>query len=195
MTSLGTVHYNRHELDLALSCYTRAFKIRETAPLPNSLLMAASLRNIANARCARHEHVEALEAAQWALAIHKSLLPIDETNVATSLATLANIYHDSGNDVQALKLGLEAITLLERNEPINMPKLASVLHNVGAFQMGVEELSEARNSFERALKIFVDFLSPDHPKRIALENHIKRIAEVQNTTMTSTEGSQNKNRE
>jgi tetratricopeptide (TPR) repeat protein len=179
LTSLGIVHHNRQQFDLALSCHTRALTLREAAHPPNSLLVANSLRGIANAQWARRDLPDALATARRALSIHQSLMPINETNVATSLATLANIYHDSDDDAQAVELGTQALVLLEHSEPTNSPKLAALFHNMAAFQLGLGALPEARNSFEKALKIYTNILPPEHRTRITITNHIQSIIQLQ----------------
>jgi tetratricopeptide (TPR) repeat protein len=190
--SLGIVHHNRRKFDLALSCHTRALKLREAVCPEKQLLIASSLRGIANAHWALHQLPEAREAAQRALIIHQTLMPINETNVATSLATMANIHHDSGDNTRAIELGTRALDILERSEPANSPKLAALYHNLAAFYLTLEALPEARDSFEKALKIYSSILPPKHPTRIAIGNHIQCIVQLHKER---TERSQNDSHE
>lgn len=179
LSNLGISHHNRRKFDLALTCHTRALKLREAVHPKDYLSIAGNLRGVANARWARREFPEALDAARQALLIHQTLTPINETNVATSWATMANIYHDFGDTARALELGTRAIVLLESCESSNSPKLAAAYHNLAAFQLSRGELLEARYSFEKALKIYTEILPTTHPTRKTIENHIQSITRSQ----------------
>lgn len=182
MADLGVVHHNRKKFDLALSYHTRALKLREAARPKDDLLIANSLRGIANAHWARREFPEALRTARQVLLIHQNLKPVNTANVATSWATLANIYHDSGDSARALELGVRAVVLLENSEPPNSPKLAAVYYNLAAFQLAKGELLEARYSFEKAFKIYSEIYPLSHPTRTTIANHIQNLTRLQRET-------------
>ncbi|CAF4692183.1 unnamed protein product, partial [Rotaria magnacalcarata] len=80
-----------------------------------------------NAHRDRQELSDALDNAQRALLIQKSLVPINESSVATTLAALANIHYDLGDTSQALDLDMEALQVFERLLSPNAPTLAAVL--------------------------------------------------------------------
>jgi tetratricopeptide (TPR) repeat protein len=183
LSSLAIIYQKRQEFNLALSYHTRALMLRETNHPSNSLLIAQHLHDIANANWAQRK---LLESAQRALSIYQSLTPINEKNVATSLCTLANIYHDYDNDAIAFELGTQALVLLKRCVPTNSSILAGLYHNLDVFHLGLGALQEARNSFEESLNVCTDILPPEHPKRITLENHIQNIIQLQEKSTEET---------
>lgn len=100
-------------------------------------------------------------------------------NIASNLAILANIYHTSGDTNRALDMATRGLGILERCVPDDSPALAALLNNVATMQVSVGLLTEARTSFDRALDICKKSLPEGHPKRIAMENNIQRIIEME----------------
>jgi tetratricopeptide (TPR) repeat protein len=95
-----------------------------------------------------------------------------------NLAVFANIHHTSGNDIQALEYTQRALTILKRCVLSDSLTLASVLNNMGAIQLGLGLFSDARDSFDQALKICGKTLPQGHPKRVTMEINIQRIEEI-----------------
>jgi tetratricopeptide (TPR) repeat protein len=179
LTHLGTVHQNRREFDLALDYHTRALALHNEADVPDQTLIANSLIGIADAQWGRRNLSEALDNAERALALHQSQVPINEANLAMNYAILANIYHDFGDDVQALELCTQALSILERSESANSLQMASVLNNLGAIQLSLGAISEARNNFDRAFNISAQTLPHRHPKSITMEDNLRFITQIQ----------------
>ena len=96
--------------------------------------------------------------------------------IAANLAILANIYHNIGDDVQALEIATQSLTLFENCVSKDSSALATVLNNVAVIQLGVGLLSDAQLSFARAMKIYEKTLPVGHPKRMGMENNVRRIS-------------------
>jgi tetratricopeptide (TPR) repeat protein len=138
----------------------------------------SNLLGIANAYWGQGNLSEALDYAQQALSLNKSMEFENDSNTGMSLAILSNIHHSAGDCVQALKLATQALSLLERCTSSNSPALISLLNNIGAIQIDLELYSDALLTFIRVSHICEKTLPEGHPKRMLIENNIQRISEL-----------------
>ena len=112
------------------------------------------------------------------MTLNKSYETGNDLRIAANLAILANIYHNNGDDVQALEIATQSLTLFENCASKDLSALATVLNNVAVIQLGVGLLSDAQLSFARAMKIYEKTLPIGHPNRVGMENNIRRISEM-----------------
>jgi len=164
---------------LALIYHFRALSLRQLADIIDRKLITNNLIGIANAHWSQRNLSEALDYAQQALTLNESIESGNDSNIATNLAVLANIYHAYGDDIRALELAKRALILLERCESPDSLGLALLLNNIGIIQLSVGLFNDALLTFIRVLQICEKSVPEGHPKRVAIENNIRRIKEMQ----------------
>lgn len=142
-------------------------------------LLGSNLFGIANAHWGQRNLTDALTYAHQALVINQSIKSGNESNIASNLAILANIYHHCGDDNRALELAQQSLELFERSLSPHSMGLASVLNNIGAIQISAGRFDEALVTFIRVLHICESTVSEDHPKRIAITQNIQRVIAMQ----------------
>jgi tetratricopeptide (TPR) repeat protein len=113
------------------------------------------------------------------LILNESIDSGNDLNLGTNLATLANIYHNCGDHIQALELAKRALILLEGCGSSDSSALAAVLNNIGTIQVYLGLLNDALPSFVRASHMCKKVLPEGDPKRVAIENNIRRITQMQ----------------
>ena len=165
---------------MALSHHLRAFNLRQLQPNLDQRLLADNLFGMANAYWGQENLFEALTCAQQALVINESLpSETNDSSIASILAILANIYHDSGDNIRALDLAQRALTLFEQCSSTNSLGLVSVLNNIGAIQVSAGLFDEALVTFVRLLHIYQTTLPEEHPTCIAINDNIRQIMTMQ----------------
>lgn len=142
-------------------------------------MIANNLRSIARTQYAQQQLSEALENGEKALKIYQSLKPMNENNLVPTLSILANIYHEYKDHNKAIQLATQALTLFEQSTLDNSYMLASLCNNLGTYHLSLGTLNEARKYYEKALNSCIHIISPEHPKRIFLENQIQEIIQMQ----------------
>ena len=169
---------------MALSHHLRAFNLRQLQPNLDQRLLAHNLFGMSNAYWGQRNLFEALTCAQQALVINESL-PSEKNNssIASILAILANIYHDSGDDFRALELAKRALSLFESSENSSPLGLTSVLNNIGTIQVSVGLFSEALSTFIRVLHICREHFPEHHPRLIVISDNVQRITDMQREDM------------
>jgi tetratricopeptide (TPR) repeat protein len=179
---LGTCYYRRGEYGSALDCHMRALSVYESARPRDKNAIATCLTAVANAHRARKELSEALDYAQRAWTLCESSGCENEIVVANSLTLLANIHHDRGDYAQTVKLDERAWDLLERTHIPDPFQTAELLNILGLAQMKLNELTEARHYFERALKIYSHKAPLGEAERIKVERNLQYVLEMQQNT-------------
>ncbi|CAF1538807.1 unnamed protein product [Rotaria magnacalcarata] len=186
-TELGIAYQNLHEYDLALNYHFRALSIRKLAQTIDRKLIAGSLIGIANAYWGEQNLNEALEYTTQALTLNESVGSGNELNLATNLIILASIHHSRGDDNLALEVAKQALALLESCVPRDSPVLASFLNNLGTIQFSLGLFGDAQLSFARALIICEKSFPEGHPQRLAMEDNIDRITEMEQNNQQNLE--------
>jgi hypothetical protein len=113
------------------------------------------------------------------LILNESIESGNDLNIATNLGILANIYHNCDNDIQALELAKRALILFERCVSPDSFILFPLLNNIATIQVGLELFNDALLTFVKALHICEKTLPKSHPKRVIIENNIRRITQMQ----------------
>ena len=117
--------------------------------------------------------------------MRESIVPRNETMVGQSLATLANIYHELGDEKEALKMGMRALDIFQCTLPPNASELAGLLNNLGAIKFSQGAMPEARQYFEQSIHIYQQILPSTHPYIIKLENSIRCVSHMQQEELES----------
>lgn len=172
LTDIGFAYQNRAEYDLALDYHSRALSIRHASPVSDPVLIAANLFGIANAHWSRGNLSEAL-------ALNESIPTGNNSNIASVLAILANIYHRSGDDIHALEFAKRALVLLKSCMAEESLGVTSVLNNIGTIQVSAGLYEDALVTFIRVLHICERTLPNDHPRRIAIIRNVQRVIAMQ----------------
>jgi tetratricopeptide (TPR) repeat protein len=115
-------------------------------------LVASNLIGIANADWGQQNLSEALKYAQQALTLNESIKPDNDLGIGTNLAILANIYHSIGDDVRALKIATEAMTIMENCVSRDSPVLATLLNNIGVIQLSLGLFTDAQLSYQQDIQ-------------------------------------------
>ncbi|CAF2136811.1 unnamed protein product [Rotaria magnacalcarata] len=186
-TELGIAYQNLHEYDLALNYHFRALSIRKLAQTIDRKLIAGSLIGIANAYWGEQNLSEALEYVTQAATLNESVGSGNELNLATNLITLASIHHSRGDDNRALEVAKQGLALLESCVPRDSPVLASFLNNLGTIQFSLGLFGDTQLSFARALIICEKSFPEGHPQRLAMEDNIDRITEMEQNNQQNLE--------
>lgn len=186
LTRLGFAYQSICEFDLALTHHLRAFNLRQSQPNLDQRLLAHNLFGMANAYWGQGNLFEALTCAQQALVIKESLpTEKNDSTIASILAILANIYHDSGDDIRALELAKRALNLFEQCSSTSSLGIVSILNNIGAIQVSVGLLDDALLTFVRLSQIYETTVPEEHPKRTAINNNIRQIMAMQQQQLDS----------
>ncbi len=164
---------------MALIYHLRVFSIRQMTHAIDQKLVVISLFGTANAYCSQQNLSEALNCARQTLKIIELIDSRNELHIATNLAILANIHHHSGDDIQALDFAKRALILLECCVPSDSSTLAPLLKNIATLQVCAGLFNDALLNFIRVLHVCGRTLPERHPKRIAIDNNIQRVIEMQ----------------
>ncbi len=142
-------------------------------------LIAKDLFGIANAYWGKRNLSEALNYAKQALTLNESIKSGNDFNLATNLAILGNIHHQSGDDIRALELAKRALTIFKRCVSSDSPTITALLNNIGIIQVSMGSFNDALLTFIKVSHICEKILPEGHPKRVEIENNIQRIKEMQ----------------
>ncbi len=122
---------------------------------------------------------EALNYAQQSLTINESIESGNDLHIFANFAILANIYHHSGDDILALDFAKRALILFEGCISPDSSTLVTLLNNLAIIQVCVGLFNDALLNFIRVLHIYERTFPEGHPKRIAIDNNIQQVMEMQ----------------
>jgi tetratricopeptide (TPR) repeat protein len=147
--------------------------------------VANNLFGIANAHWGQQNLSGALDYAQQAFSLNESIESGNDSNIATNLAVLANIYHEHGDDILALKIAKRALILLERCVSPDSLGVALLLNNIGVIQSSLGLFNDALVTFIRVLQIRQKILSEKHPNGVTFSNNIYQFIKMQQCNVLS----------
>lgn len=172
---LAEISLTEQHLAPAETLATRALEIWEQALGENHHYIAIGLDTLARVRRAQHRLTEAETLARRAVRIFQRLWG-DDSHVASSLNTLAEICSDQQAQSQAEKFLLQALEIQERLLGPTHPHTARSLHNLGALCLAREEYPRAEEYLTRALAIRRQALRPQHADLMATREQQAALA-------------------
>lgn len=98
-----------------------------------------------------------------ALSLHRSSLPPDHPQIASSMCNLAALYHSMRQPGKAEPLYLRALEMRRRVLPRAHPELCISLNNLAVFYKQNGQISKAEALYKEALQLRKQVLSPDDP--------------------------------
>lgn len=104
----------------------------------------------------------------------------EDPRLATTLNTLAVLYHVQRKYAQAEPLYQRVLKLLEQTVGPEHPTLATTLNNLAVVYEAQDKYSEAEALYQRALTLIEHTLGPEHPNlAAALDNYADLLRKMQ----------------
>jgi len=142
-------------------CYQRAIVVKEK--VEGEILAVAALLNIIGWFLDDMAmYPSALSFYEWALEIRKKALGPDHPDVATSLYSLAVLYHAEGKYAKAELFYTQALEIWEKALGPDHQYVATSLSNLAELYRSQGKYTEAEPLFKQALEISEKALGPDH---------------------------------
>jgi tetratricopeptide (TPR) repeat protein len=160
---IAAVHYEKHELDLALENYQRAYAIRQGRRPLNHAHIIASLHNIGNIYCEKEKFDQAFDYYSRALTIAKENYNVDSLSTAGIYEALGNLFRKRRDLNTALDWLNRAYYMYIRILPSPHPHIARCLGNIGLVHETKRDLDPALKYFFEEFEMEEQCLSPDHP--------------------------------
>ena len=154
----------------------RALKIHEAYFGEDHKEVAITLTNLGNAYGDLGDAAKQRDLLERALKIDEAYFGKDHKEVAITLGNLGNAYGDLGDAAKKRDLLERALKINEAYFGEDHKEVAITLANLGMNSRHILEGYEvARESCERALKIFLKTLGPEHPYAVKLQHHLRDV--------------------
>ncbi len=145
LSLIGEYRYRERRIDVALTSFQEAEKIRQRFRESDPLALAENLQNLGDCYRSRREYSEALARYEEALGIHSSLFEEPHHKIAATLTYVATCQNSLGRFEAALSTERRALDMFKAIFPVGHPavlvasnNLAGHLSRVGKHQEALE---------------------------------------------------------
>ncbi len=177
LTSLGRVHADRREPELAERYYSESHEMLRRAFGEHHPELATGLTNLGSVHEQRGDYQRALEHHRRALAILEPVLGPEHYDVAGVLTNIAVCEQNLGNRDEAEAIDRRVLAIMETQRGPDHVEVGRILVNLGVIQLTEMRFAEAEENLARSARILEASLGEEHPHTLlALTNVAIAIA-------------------
>ena len=162
LNRIGNFHFEREDLDAALSAYHEGLEIERKVLEPDHPNIIVTLSNLGEIHRQRSQWRAAIQFYEEALKLQKKKFGTESADVATTINTMGLIYDQKGDTSKALRFLQDALVLRRKVLDKNDLDLSSTLTYLGTILYRRNMLSLAMEIFQESLQIRTFVHGPDH---------------------------------
>ncbi|MBN1782436.1 tetratricopeptide repeat protein [bacterium] len=170
--SLGVVLMDKGDYDQALEYSMKAVSIiSQDSSRRSHRALNYAYANIGNLYAVKKEYEKALEYHQKA----QELLPPDHPDAGTGYKEMARIYHEMGDDTEALDYYNKALARLTRTYGDRHKKVAVTYMNMGLLYAQQRQFDKAMSCYQKALSIVMEVFGKKHTLAADIYNRMSEL--------------------